>query len=96
MDNITAKILRYTGWGIIILGIAGSIYIGKNIITFLAGFLSCYLLGLIFIGLGEIISILDDSRKNQVAISKKLDGCFEELKQFETDNNQEEEELPYI
>ena len=76
-DNAYAKALFIVGWGIIVLGVIGSIILatsfgsydysgyggGFNGALFLVGLVSTAVSGTVILGLGEAIRILDDNRR---------------------------------
>ncbi len=78
MDNKTGMALKWTGWIIMIVGIIGSIILGDqlrvdwsyNLSVCIAGILSSTVFGLVLIGFGEIIGILDDNRKYLKKLTK--------------------------
>ena len=70
--NNYAKALSITGWIVLVAGIIGSFVLGDqlrvdrwsyNTGVCIAGILTSVIFGLLLLGFGEVISILDDNRK---------------------------------
>ena len=76
MRKITIeKILKISGLSIFIIGLYVSIIIGlehSDCIYFVIGALICFFVGLFFVALGEIISLLRENLKKQDEIVAKL------------------------
>ena len=72
-DNFYSQAFFFIGWGTIVLGVIGSIVLGKtynttyygdfNFTIFLVGVISTAISGFVILGLAEIISILNDNRR---------------------------------
>ena len=71
-DNFYSQALFFIGWGIIVLGVIGSIVLGNtyttyygdfNFAIFLVGVISTAMSGFVILGLAEVISILNDNRR---------------------------------
>lgn len=83
--NSYASALNLTGWLILVIGLIGSFYLGDvfsiewnyNYGVLLAGALSSTCAGVLLLGLGEIIKILDDSRNH----IRKIAGSTSEQKE---------------
>ena len=85
-QNSVAKLLSFTRIGIYILGLIGSLALarvyggyGFQVGIFFAGLVSAFITGTIFIGLAEIISILDENRGYLKSIVNKNDIDLDEL-----------------
>ena len=68
IENVYAKALFYMGVAVIGLGLIGAMFIADEMYggfgIFLIAFVPCVMLGLIILGLSEIINILHDTRKH--------------------------------
>ncbi len=85
-DNIYAKIFRLFGFGIIVFGIIGSFIFGSifeidipyssydeyNWTLAVAGAISSIIIGLIFVGFGEIVDLLQANYDKQYDILKEI------------------------
>ena len=102
-DNFYSQALFIIGWGIVALGAIGSIVLGRtytdysgefNFAIFLVGIFSTAMSGFLVLGLGEVISILNDNRRLLAAMTQNSDkpsaGKDSAL------NNSIAEELPEI
>ena len=88
MYNPTAKIIRWIGFGTIILGLIGSIVLATsrgmygqtefNFVTFLTSFVDCFVSGMMFIGVSEVIALLQHSVTKQAEILKLMQDKQEE------------------
>lgn len=71
-DNVYSQALFFIGWGVIVLGVIGSVVLGKtytnyygefNFAIFLVGVISTVMSGFLILGLAEIINVLNDNRR---------------------------------
>lgn len=71
-DNFYSQALFAIGWGVIVLGVIGSIVLGSTYTTyygdfnnaiFLVGVISTAVSGFLILGLAEVISISNDNRR---------------------------------
>ena len=79
MKNTKAFILQLIGIIYIILGIIGSVILGvvlEKYIICIIGAVSCFVVGMLFIGFAEIINILHINTENQ----QKLYNAIKDLK----------------
>lgn len=73
--NSTAKALLTVGWAILIIGIIAGIWAGSTYDSFQIGILtiiSSIISGVFFIGMGEIIDLLDSILNKNKLIESKL------------------------
>ena len=71
-DNFYSQALFFIGWGVIVLGVIGSIALGNtyttyydefNFVIFLVGLISTIMSGFLILGLADVISIVNDNRR---------------------------------
>ena len=82
-DNFYSKALFFIGWGVIVLGVIGSIVLGNtyttyygdfNFALFLVGVISTAMSGFLILGMAEIISILNDNRRLMATMTQNSEN----------------------
>lgn len=81
-DNFYSQALFFIGWGIVVLGVIGSIVLGStyadyygefNFALFIVGVISTAMSGFLVLGLAEVISILNDNRRLLATLTQNND-----------------------
>ena len=100
--NSYSQVLFFIGWVIIILGVIGSIVLGKtftthygdfNFAVFLIGVILTAMSGFVIIGLAEVISILNDNRRLLATMTLNTEIAAESSVSIESSIAQELPEL---
>ena len=81
-DNFYSQALFIIGWGVIVLGVIGSIVLGNtysyygdfNFAIFLVGVISTAISGFLVLGMAEVISILNDNRRLLAAMTQNAEN----------------------
>ena len=74
-DNVNGRILNFLGKIILFFGIIGSLIIGgetESAVITIAGILSCVIFGMMLIGFGEVIQLLQKNADNQETLKNQL------------------------